>query len=190
MLFLILLTIFSLYRRGQEVMRHSHFSSIGGCGTARKGAHRYVPIGGKASGCHFGRSGKDKRYFSSLFAVGTLFSFRLILYLFFEGNCICFLSYFRREVLSRYCGIARWTENWENSRENVSNFNVVAEFPLYRRMWSGATVPLRYGPIEEKINDAAFSAWHWYEKLLFWKQGKWCVPRGMETSFKGILEKG
>ena len=56
-------------------------------------------------------------------------------------------SYFRREVLSRYCWIARWAENMKRGGENVAIFNVIAEFPLYRRVWGGAFVPLRYGPI-------------------------------------------
>ena len=111
-------------------------------------------------------------------------------------------------------------------------------FFLYRRVWSGAIVPLNYGPIEgkerqaiilvkvvktrdifslfvyewhfllfsagsagswnvsrrdvpkiRKINDAAFSAWHWNEKLLFWRQGKWCVPRGLRTSLTESLKR-
>ena len=49
--------------------------------------------------------------------------------------------------------------------------------------------PLRYGAIEGKNKWCKFSAWHWYEKLLFWKQGKWCVPRGLRTSLLVSLKK-
>ncbi len=53
---------FSLYRRvGQTALCRLSLWADRGKGTA---------------GCYFGRSGKDKRYFSSLFAVSTLFSFR------------------------------------------------------------------------------------------------------------------
>ena len=77
--------------------------------------------------------------------------------IFFAGILAFFLN-FRREVLSRYCGIARWAENKKRGGENVAILTLLPNFPSIGGCGAALKVAHRYGPIGGKINDAAFSA--------------------------------